>query len=296
MATEGNLKEIGMVSLVQMICLENYQATLVVKRDREEGIICISEGDVIHAQTGSFVGELAFYRLLSWNKGTFRIYDHVKTLKRTVKTPWRQLLMEGLRMIDEWTAMEGAQGRAPTELTAEQVQQDQNLEKDLVVLLSQFEQLTMQMCQSGRFVRIMAGFSRRAKKRKALLALELIPKMVNDVVFFSEEHLESGANTGKLARALLRAGDMFARARLLQAEENRLSASTIITLYNNWTADAAGRQHTFHDVCRGMVDVLETYFSMFIACFHSPQTAEQCREACNVFINDLSAVVDDIIF
>jgi hypothetical protein len=296
MATEGDLKEISMTSLVQMICLENYQATLMVKRDREEGIICINEGEVIHAQTGSFVGELAFYRLLSWTKGTFRIYDHVKTLNRTVKTPWRQLLMEGLRMIDEWTAMEGAQGRKPEELTSEQVQQDQNLEKDLIALLSQFEQLAMQMCQTGRFEKIMAGFSRRAKKRKALLALELLPKMVNDVVVFSEDHLESGANTGKLVRALIRAGDLFPRARLLQVENSRLSASTIITLYNNWTADATGRQHTFHDVCRGMVDVLETYFSMFITCFHSSRIAEQCREACNMFITDVSAAVDDIIF
>jgi len=296
MATEGDLKEIGMASLVQMICLENYQATLVVKRDRDEGIICVSEGDVIHAQTGSFIGELAFYRLLSWKKGTFRIYDHVKTLKRTVKTPWRQLIMEGLRMIDEWNAIEGHEGRRREELTPEHVQQDQNLEKDLIMLLSQFEQIKMRMCRVGRFEKIMAGFSQRAKKRRAQLALELLSKMINDVVLFSEEHLEAGANTDKLARALVRAGDMFPRARLLQAESNRLSASTIITLYENWTADAAGRQHTFHDVSRGMVDVLETYFSMFITCFHAPQTAEQCREACNVFIIDLSAAVDEIIF
>ncbi len=296
MATEGDLKEIGMASLVQMICLENYQATLLVKRDREEGIICISEGDVIHAQTGSFIGELAFYRLLSWTKGTFRIYDHVKTLKRTVKTPWRQLLMEGLRMIDEWNAIEGQAGRRSEELTPDQTQQDQNLEKDLILLLSQFEQIKMQMCRVSRVEKILPGFGRRAKKRRALLALELLPKMVNDIVVFSEEHLEAGVNAEKLARALVRAGDMFPRARLLQAENNRLSASTIITLYDNWTADAAGRQHTFHDVSRGMVDVLETYFSMFIACFHAPHTAEQCREACNVFITDLSATVDEIIF
>ena len=296
MATEGDLKEIGMTSLIQMICLENYQATLLVKRDREEGIICVNEGEVIHAQTGNFIGELAFYRLLSWKKGSFKIYDHVKTLKRTVKTPWRQLLMEGLRMLDEWNAIEGYEGRRQEELTPEQVQQDQNLEKDLILLLSQFEQLQTHMCQTGRFKPFLAGFSRRSKKRKALLALELLPKMINDVVAFSEEHLEAGVNTGKLSRALVRAGDMFPRARLLQAEENRLSAATIITLYDSWTADAAGRQHTFHDVCRGMLDVLETYFSMFVACFHSPQAAEQCREACNVFITDLSSAVDEIIF
>jgi len=296
MATEGDLKEIGMTSLVQMICLENYQATLLVKRDREEGIICINDGEVIHAQTGSFIGELAFYRLLSWKNGTFRIYDHVKTLKRTVKTPWRQLLMEGLRMIDEWNAIEGYEGRKQEDLTPDQVQQDQNLEKDLVLLLSQFEQFQMHMSQTSRLTKFISGFSRRAKKRKALLALELLPKMVNDVVAFSEEHLAADANTGKLTRALTRAGDMFPRARLLQSEASRLSAATIISLYGNWTADAAGRQHTFHDVCRGMVDVLETYFSMFITCFHSPQTAEQCRDACNVFITDLSSVVDEIIF
>jgi len=296
MATEGDLKEIGMASLVQMICLENYQATLLVKRDREEGTICINEGEVIHAQTGSFIGELAFYRLLSWQKGTFRIYDHVKTLNRTVKTPWRQLLMEGLRMIDEWNAIEGHQDRKQEKLTPDQVQQDQNLEKDLIQLLSQFEQLNMRICETSRYAKLLAGFSRRAKKRKALLALELLPKMINDVVIFSEEHLEAGANTDKLPRALVRAGDIFPRARLLQAEKNRLSAATIISLYDNWTADAAGRQHTFHDVCRGMVDVLETYFSMFVTCFHSPQTTEQNREACNVFITDLSSAVDEIIF
>jgi hypothetical protein len=199
-------------------------------------------------------------------------------------------------MIDEWNAIEGYQGRKQEKLTPDQIQQDQNLEKDLILLLSQFEQLKMRICETSRFAKLLAGFSRRAKKRTALSALELLPKMINDVVIFSEQHLEAGANTDKLQRALVRAGDMFPRARLLQAEKNRLSAATIISLYDNWTADAAGRQHTFHDVCRGMVDVLETYFSMFVTCFHSPQTTEQNREACNVFITDLSSAIDEIIF
>ena len=53
----------------------------------------------------------------------------------------------------------------------------------------------MRICQTSRWAKLLAGISRRAKKRKALLALELLPTMINDVVLFSEEHLEAGANT-----------------------------------------------------------------------------------------------------
>jgi hypothetical protein len=58
-------------------------------------------GEIIHAESGSFYGEEAFYRLMRWEKGTFSIVPCTAFPARSIQVPTMSLLMEGARLADE---------------------------------------------------------------------------------------------------------------------------------------------------------------------------------------------------
>src|SRR3982751_6531934 len=110
MAVEGQLKDISLPSVVQMVCLERRTAELAVSRWGEKGVIYVDKGDIVHARLGSLVGEKALYHLLTWADGEFRISDHVTVLARTIAVSWDHLLMEGMRRIDEHAELQRSTG------------------------------------------------------------------------------------------------------------------------------------------------------------------------------------------
>ena len=61
------------------------------------------DGVVIDANTGRLTGEEAVYRLLRWETGSFEIDFSVPQRPVAVTSTTAELLMEGLKRIDEWT-------------------------------------------------------------------------------------------------------------------------------------------------------------------------------------------------
>lgn len=60
-----------------------------------------ADGNVVHAELGSLVGEEAVYELLSWEDGPFELKMDISTSERTIDVGWSGLLLEGMRRIDE---------------------------------------------------------------------------------------------------------------------------------------------------------------------------------------------------
>ncbi len=284
MATEGDLKDIALPSLVQMMCHEHYRAALVLKRERDMGIIYFDNGDVVHAETGVYTGEEAFYRLMMWNDGVFRLHHKLQSLQRTVTAPWKHLLMEGMRRIDEEGETEQAeQSREREPVTEEEIQSDATLESNLIVLLSGFDQAKDRL--------------RSEKKRKQpALSLETLTSMVNEIVDFCEYYIEENKSTLSLSKALQRAGDLYPRANLLHVHNNRFSEQSVASLYKSWKSNREGRQETFRDVALGMIDILNAYFDICLSCFYSSTKAGQCRKACSFFITDFTGIVEAITY
>ena len=74
MALTGNLQDISLPNLVQMLCLDQRQAMLSLKhRGIEEGLIYFADGQIVHALVGPLVGPEAIYKLLSWAEGSFKV-------------------------------------------------------------------------------------------------------------------------------------------------------------------------------------------------------------------------------
>jgi DNA-binding response OmpR family regulator/predicted regulator of Ras-like GTPase activity (Roadblock/LC7/MglB family) len=97
----GNLRTLSLPNIVQINCEERHKARLQLKRQGQQGSIYFAEGDVVHAELGSWVGEDAVYELLNWEQGSFELEQGVSAPERTINVGWSSLLLEGMRRIDE---------------------------------------------------------------------------------------------------------------------------------------------------------------------------------------------------
>lgn len=88
--------------LIQMQVISRASQVLVVEHNGELGKIWFREGNVVHAECGRMIGADAFFRLLGWPAGTFRVEPPPKKMQEpTIRASTMELLMEGVRLLDE---------------------------------------------------------------------------------------------------------------------------------------------------------------------------------------------------
>ena len=97
----GDLKNLGIPEIVQTLHLGLKTACVSIKGPIGEGRIFFENGRIRHAERGSLSGESAFYEMLRWQEGPFTIAHGQSTKLRTIEMDEMQLMMEGLRRIDE---------------------------------------------------------------------------------------------------------------------------------------------------------------------------------------------------
>jgi Domain of unknown function (DUF4388) len=285
MAVEGELKDIDITSVIQVLCTERRQAGLVVRRRGEEGVIFFDRGEIVHATLGPIEGEEAVYQLLSWQDGNFRMTDKVRAPVRTIAMQWSHLLMEGMRKIDEHRRDRGvAPPRAAAGFVAwTGVDNDAALESELMLLLSQLEQSMTRL-----------GEDKVRKRPRA--AIDTLCGMVNHLIACAEQRLDVGEGKLALQPLLAQAARHHPMARLLTVHQNRLSAQTVANLYSAWSDDPAERREMFREICRSIERVTESYLDLFARQGRSPATAEAWRESYGVFLRDLALAIDRIRF
>src|SRR5438067_10204425 len=100
-ALSGSVGDLGLVDLFNS--LETWQKSAVVHCEDGERTarVRVQSGQVIDAEVETLAGEAAFYRLLGWEKGSFRV--EFGSIARTPRTEagTQALLLEGMRRIDE---------------------------------------------------------------------------------------------------------------------------------------------------------------------------------------------------
>lgn len=101
-AITGNLTEISLPDLLQMLEGCRKTGVLVLKNGSDFGSIYFSDGRAIDARYKRWDGEGAFYRLLKWVEGNFRFspqleIDRPENIRDTVQG----MLMEAMKRMDE---------------------------------------------------------------------------------------------------------------------------------------------------------------------------------------------------
>jgi putative nucleotidyltransferase with HDIG domain len=97
----GDLKNLGIPEIVQTLHLGLKTACVSIKGPIGEGRIFFENGRIRHAERGPVSGEDAFYEMLRWQEGPFTIAHGQSTKLRTIEMDEMQLMMEGLRRLDE---------------------------------------------------------------------------------------------------------------------------------------------------------------------------------------------------
>ncbi len=97
----GDLKNLGIPDIVQTLHLGLKTACVSIKGKTGEGRIYFENGRLRHAEKGKVTGEAAFYEMLRWQEGPFVIAHGQSTKLRTIEMDEMQLMMEGLRRLDE---------------------------------------------------------------------------------------------------------------------------------------------------------------------------------------------------
>lgn len=101
---KGTIVGIGLNDVIQLICTStNNHVKIKVKSGLQEGIICVANGQIVHAQTLQKEGEFALYEILSWPGGEFSVAPTEPSMigKITIHKPWEQLILESARLKDE---------------------------------------------------------------------------------------------------------------------------------------------------------------------------------------------------
>ncbi|MBA2340126.1 MAG: DUF4388 domain-containing protein [Pyrinomonadaceae bacterium] len=276
MALEGNLQDLSLPNILQLICLERQRVALVLRRNAESGAIYFDDGEIAHASVGRLVGEEAVYQLLTWTEGSFRTTTDVKIEQRTIRSRWDQLLMEGMKRLDEF---ERDRALMPDKLTAAELEHDAHLENEMLLLMSRLDSLRTRLAE-------------RQTQKRPVQALQILTSMANQVADLSEAVFGRERTAHTLANALSRATTAHPTAQVLEFAANRLPAEHVTDLYNS--AGGRSRAQIYGDVSRTIIEVIEDGFKQLTGCLRSSGSIGELKEAYEYFLQELTNTADAV--
>lgn len=97
----GNLKELALSDVLQLLTNGRKTGMLVLRRNEEEARIFIADGLVINCFFRNLTGTDAFFGVLEWEDGDFALETDVTMPERVIHLPTENLMLEGFRRIDE---------------------------------------------------------------------------------------------------------------------------------------------------------------------------------------------------
>lgn len=110
MALTGQLSDMSLAELIEFFCNQRKTGRLKVDYHRGHGVFFIKEGELVDAKVGQLSGAEAVYFALTLPNAAFDFSPEVQPTRRTITEAWTQVVLEGLRRLDE--------GLSPTEADA----------------------------------------------------------------------------------------------------------------------------------------------------------------------------------
>lgn len=98
---EGNLAQIPLVDLLQILAVNRKSGRLTVEREGERAEIALRDGRVVDATLGAVTGEKALFRLLTRREGQFAFVPGQDVGAERIERKVEELVLEGLRQGDE---------------------------------------------------------------------------------------------------------------------------------------------------------------------------------------------------
>jgi Domain of unknown function (DUF4388) len=101
MALTGHLSDLSLSELIEFFCNQRKTGCLNVLYPRGSGRFYLQSGSVVDAEIGVLRGIDAVYYALTLPNAAFEFKGAAETPERTINQPWTQVVLEGLRRLDE---------------------------------------------------------------------------------------------------------------------------------------------------------------------------------------------------
>ncbi|HLM59087.1 MAG TPA: TonB family protein [Pyrinomonadaceae bacterium] len=110
MALTGQLSDMSLAELIEFFCNQRKTGRLKIDYPRGHSVFFIKDGELVDAKVGALTGAEAVYFSLTLPNAAFDFSPEVMPQRRTINQSWTQVVLEGLRRLDE--------GQSPTEADA----------------------------------------------------------------------------------------------------------------------------------------------------------------------------------
>ena len=101
MALTGHLSDLSLSELIEFFCNQRKSGRLKVLYPQGAGFFYLQSGSVVDARIGVLHGIDAVYYALTLPNAEFEFQVDAQTGNRTINQPWTQVVLEGLRRLDE---------------------------------------------------------------------------------------------------------------------------------------------------------------------------------------------------
>lgn len=101
MALTGHLSDLSLSELIEFFCNQRKSGRIEVLYPQGVGYFYLQAGSVVDAKIGVLHGIEAVYYALTLPNARFEFSGSAETTDRTINQPWTQVVLEGLRRLDE---------------------------------------------------------------------------------------------------------------------------------------------------------------------------------------------------
>jgi hypothetical protein len=101
MALTGHLSDLSLSELIEFFCNQRKSGRLKVLYPSGAGYFYLQAGSVVDARIGVLRGIDAVYYALTLPNAEFEFSVDAEAAERTINQPWTQVVLEGLRRLDE---------------------------------------------------------------------------------------------------------------------------------------------------------------------------------------------------
>lgn len=215
MALTGELSDLSLSELIEFFCNQRKTGRLKVIYPHLPGYFYIQAGSLVDARIGSFSGIEAVYYALTLPNASFKFDQELEADQRTIHQPWTQVVLEGLRRMDEGIVPEPP-------LNKDELPDEHDLEEAIDSVIAKSEDpargpmaMTVES-MNGRggkrrmifgavaavlLIAVVAGVVVANRFARAESTASIPPVAVGDVADNSSDSSESGANAQQLAEA-----------------------------------------------------------------------------------------------
>ena len=98
----GNLAQLSLLDILRMLSSGHRSGRLEIHNAGKTGELYLDDGIIMHAVTGTQLGEKAVFTLMGWLEGDFSFTPDVASPEKSIETTTEQLLLEAARQAEQW--------------------------------------------------------------------------------------------------------------------------------------------------------------------------------------------------